>query len=308
MLSLQYKNHISGFAYWEQLHHAQEYVVFKKNMGPYLSMDETCLSQGEIYTILTNKTKKGKKGCLVAMIKGTNSEVVGRHLTLLPRSLRMNVKEITIDLSPSMKIIAKRAFPKADIVSDRFHVQKLMNEAISDLRIDYRWKAIDLENAEIRSAKEVNRTFIPHTFYNGDTRRQLLARSRHIVMKHHTKWTPSQRTRAEILVEQYPDIEQAYQISMELTAIYNQKITDKGIALAKLAQWYDRVEKLNCKFFNSVIQTMQNNYATIVNYFVNRSTNASAESFNAKVKTFRAQFRGVRDIPFFIFRLAKIFA
>ena len=32
------------------------------------------------------------------------------------------------------------------------------------------------------------------------------------------------------------------------------------------------------------------------------------ESFNAKVKAFRSQFRGVRDISFFIFRLAKIFA
>ena len=51
-----------------------------------------------------------------------------------------------------------------------------------------------------------------------------------------------------------------------------------------------------------------NNCQTILNYFDNRSTNASAESFNAKVKAFRAQFRGVRDIPFFIFRLAKIFA
>ena len=47
-----------------------------------------------------------------------------------------------------------------------------------------------------------------------------------------------------------------------------------------------------------------NNYQTILNYFDNRYTNASAESFNAKVKAFRAQFRGVRDIP----RLAKIFA
>ena len=54
--------------------------------------------------------------------------------------------------------------------------------------------------------------------------------------------------------------------------------------------------------------TLSHNYQTILNYFDNRSTNASAESFNAKVKAFRAQFRGVRDIPFFIFRLAKIFA
>lgn len=53
---------------------------------------------------------------------------------------------------------------------------------------------------------------------------------------------------------------------------------------------------------------LTNNYDTILNYFDNRSTNASAESFNAKVKAFRLQFRGVRDIPFFIFRLATIFA
>ena len=83
---------------------------------------------------------------------------------------------------------------------------------------------------------------------------------------------------------------------------------NKGVALTKLARWYEEVEKLNSKFFNSVIQTMQNNYATIANYFENRSTNASAESFNAKVKAFRNQFRGVSDIPFFIFRLATIFA
>ena len=43
---------------------------------------------------------------------------------------------------------------------------------------------------------------------------------------------------------------------------------------------------------------MQNNYATIANYFENRLTNASEESFNAKVKAFRNQFRGVSDIPF----------
>ena len=272
-------------------------------------MDETCLSQGELYTIITNKSACGGKGAMIAMIRGTKSDVVLHYLNMLPRSARLKVQEITIDLSPTMKIIAKRAFPNATIVSDRFHVQKLINEAISDLRVDYRWQAIDMENAEMELAKEVGRKFIPHTFSNGDTRRQLLARSRHIVMKHFSKWTVSQRQRAEILFEQYPEIEEAYELSMELTQIYNRRdIKEKGVALTLLAMWYDKVERLKSKFFNSVIQTMQNNYATIVNYFDNRSTNASAESFNAKVKAFRAQFRGVRDIPFFIFRLSKLFA
>ena len=46
----------------------------------------------------------------------------------------------------------------------------------------------------------------------------------------------------------------------------------------------------------------------VLNFFVNMATNAGAESFNAKVKAFRAQFRGVSDIPFFLFRLMKLCA
>ena len=270
-------------------------------------MDETCLSQGELYTIVTNKSAHGGKGSLVAMMHGTKSDHIIYYLSKLPRTKRLKVKEITIDLSPSMRLIAKQVFPNATIVSDRFHVQKLMNEAISDLRVEYRWQAIDQENEEIAFAKEVGRQFVPHTFENGDTRRQLLARSRHIVMKHFSKWTDSQKRRAEILFREHPAIEEAYRVSMRLTEIFNTKYA-KGVAITKLAHWYNDVENLNSKFFNSVINTMQNNYGTIANYFDNRSTNASAESFNAKVKAFRNQFRGVSDIPFFIFRLATIFA
>ena len=306
-LSFWYKCFLSNYKEWNQRYHAADYVLFKENIGERLSMDETCLSQGELYTIITNKSAHGGKGSLVAMIKGTRSEDIIYYLNHLPRTKRLKVKEITIDLSPSMRLIAKRAFPNATIVSDRFHVQKLMNEAISDLRVDYRWQAIDQENEEVAFAKEIGRKFIPHTFENGDTRRQLLARSRHIVMKHHSKWTDSQKRRAAILFREYPAIEEAYGVSMKLTDIFNTKC-NKSVALTKLARWYEEVEKLNCKFFNSVTQTMQNNYATIVNYFENRSTNASAESFNAKVKAFRNQFRGVADIPFFIYRLATIFA
>lgn len=282
-------------------------MLFKKNLDEYLSIDETALSQGELYTIVTNKAACGRRGALVAMVRGTKSEEVIWALCKMPRSLRLKVKEITLDLSPSMKLIARRCFPNATLVSDRFHVQRLVNEAVSDLRIDYRWQAIEQENAEIALAKECGRRFVAHTFENGDTRRQLLARSRYVLMKHSSRWTDSQRRRAEILFREYPELHNAYKVAQELTDIYNHRVS-KGVALTMLAKWYDRVERLGVKYFRTVIETMQNNYATIVNYFDRRSTNASAESFNAKVKAFRAQFRGVTDIPFFIFRLSKIFA
>ena len=50
------------------------------------------------------------------------------------------------------------------------------------------------------------------------------------------------------------------------------------------------------------------NYIDILNFFDNRSTNASAESFNAKIKNFRAQLRGISDVKYFLFRLQKIYA
>jgi len=306
-LSRQYKEHISDFREWEQKHHSEQYVLYENNLSEHLSIDETSLSQGELYTFITNKSAKGQKGTMVAMVNGKKSENVIFELKKMSEEQRNKVKEVPLDLSSSMKLIVQKAFPQAILVSDRFHVQKLVNEAVSDIRISYRCEAIEQENNEIALSKEVNMKYIPHTFENGDTRRQLLARSRHTIMKHHSKWTDSQKIRAEILFEQYPEIQEAYYVSMELTDIYNKKITP-GVALTKLAHWYNNVEKLNLKYFKTGIETMQNNYQTIVKYFINRSTNASAESFNAKIKQFRSQLRGIRDIPFFIYRLSKLFA
>lgn len=94
---------------------------------------------------------------------------------------------------------------------------------------------------------------------------------------------------------------------MELVDIYN-KNTVKEVAAGKLAHWYNRVEKMGMDNFCTVIETIRKNYLSVLNYFEKRSTNASAESFNAKIKAFRTQFRGVRDRPFFMFRLTKIYA
>ena len=142
---------------------------------------------------------------------------------------------------------------------------------------------------------------------NGDTLKQLLARSRYLLFKHHSKWTSTQQQRAEILFEIYPDIEKAYRLSNQLFSIY-QNTKSKGIAFTKLAQWYREIEESGFKSFNTVMKTVQLHYESILNYLDNRSTNASAESFNSKIKAFRAQFKGVRNIDFFLFRLQKLFA
>lgn len=276
-------------------------------MGSSLSIDEVNLSMGELYTVVTNKAAKGKKGSIVAIIAGTKSEVVISHLQKIDLKKRNQVTEITLDMANSMKLIAKKSFPKAKKVTDRFHVQKLALEAVQEVRIRLKWDALDKENVSITEAK-VNKTpFVPKEFSNGDTAKQLLTRSRFLLYKSPNKWSESQKERAAIVFEEYPEIKTVYFLSQKLRNIYNNN-TDKSVAITKLAHWYNDVENLGIKSFNTIMNTIKINYDSILNYFDKRSTNASAESFNAKIKAFRNQFRGVRKVDFFLFRLTKLFA
>ena len=128
-----------------------------------------------------------------------------------------------------------------------------------------------------------------------------------MLYKSQYKWNESQKERAVILFKEYPELKEAYLLSQQLRNIYNNN-TDKAVAITKLAYWYNNVENLGIKSFNTIMNTIKTNYDSVLNYFDNRSTNASAESFNVKIKAFRNQFRGVRKVDFFLFRLTKLFA
>lgn len=60
------------------------------------------------------------------------------------------------------------------------------------------------------------------------------------------------------------------------------------------------------KNFCTVATTIADRQGEILNYFINRATNVSAESLNAKIKLFRAQLHGGVDVMFFLFRLTNI--
>ena len=303
----QYKKSISDFKTWEQKSHAEDWILYPENISEQLSLDEVALSDGELYTVLTSKTARGRKGSIVAIIKGTKSDTVIEHLFKISRKSRRQVREITLDMAGSMKLIAKRVFPSAIQVIDRFHVQKLATEALQDIRIHHRWQAIELENNLLAEAKKNKQKVEVEVFANGDTRKQLLARCRYLLYKTREKWSSTQNERAEILFAQYPDLEKAYNLSDGLRRIYNQRI-EKSVAMLKLAHWFKEVEESEFKSFSIVLKTFIHHYNHIINYFDQRSTNASAESFNAKIKNFRLQLRGVKDKTFFLFRLSKIFA
>jgi len=186
---------------------------------------------------------------------------------------------------------------------DRFHVQQIVTEAVQSLRVKLRWKAIEKEDEEVLKAKELNVEYSPKTFNNGDTRKQLLARSRYFLFKPSEKWTDTQRQRANILFREYPELQESYNFSMYFRNCYEYK--NKKY---RFQDWIQKVEKTSLTEMKVAAQTIKRHLGGIINYFQNKATNASIESFHSKLKLFRQRIRGIVDKTFFFFRIIQYFA
>ena len=101
-------------------------------------------------------------------------------------------------------------------------------------------------------------------------------------------------------------MEEAYNLINSLRAVFRNKKLTRETAKENLEEWYEKVTASSLREIKSVRDTIKFYEDEILNYFIERQTNASAESLNSKIKCFRAQVKGVRDIPFFMYRLATV--
>jgi transposase len=307
ILQRHYKHKISGYKQWEQLSHADDYLIYPENLTENVSIDEVSLSKGELYTIVTNKNTKSKnKQSLIAIINGTEAKTIQTVLDKIPLEQRNKVKEITMDMAPNMALAARNSFANSIPVIDRFHVVKLVLDGMQHLRTKLRWEAIAAENTAIKEAKIKGIKYQPEVLENGDTVKELLVRCKYLLYKFKDDWTMNQTKRAAILFEKYPQLKAAYSLTCSFRTIYEQ--VHKEIAELKFRDWKEKVLASKIDEFNTVVNSIEHHLDGILNYFKNKNTNANAESFNSKIKGFRANLRGVIDVKFFLFRLQKLFA
>lgn len=326
---------------WDQLSHAEDYLIYPQNMGVRLCIDETSISNGEVYTILSNDEAKCKKGSLIAIVKGTKSDVVSKVLERIHRKLRYSVTSIALDLSPSMAKIARRCFPHAMQVVDRFHVQKIINSALQDTRVKYRWEAQAVDEKRREECKAEKIKFRQTIFDNEETIAQLFVRSRYALMMKKINWKENQIERMKIIFDNFPEVEIAYNISQKFREIMDSRADVKDVEKAhenyvynetikmelnkskhallskndyvrayyktKLAIWYDYVDKHDIDdILKSVKNTFKNKHMEIINYFLEGFSNARAEALNSKIKDFRRTVKGVKNKTFFLFRLQNL--
>jgi transposase len=342
-LERAYKHHLSNFEQWDQKAHAEDWVLLAENFGEKMSIDETMLCD-DLFTFLSNKAGKGKHGTLAAAVRGTTTEEVVKILTQVPEEIRRQVQEVTMDFSDSMYSIIRQAFPWATIVIDCFHIMQLCGDALGEMRMKLKRTAVaEVKRQERQFKKRLAKNQKQREYYRKkhpknysgktrgrkplrknarftppkielevkgqkvyETKAELLTHVRYPLMKSREKWTDRQEEEMKVLFNLEPRMELAYNLVHRIRCLFKSKVTPEE-AKPKLDEWCKDVGKTLIRELISVRDTIKQREPEILNYFTNRSTNASAESLNSKIKGFRAQLRGVHDLPFFMYRLMVIF-
>ena len=293
-------------------------ILKPENLGEHMAVDEKYIS-GKFYTLLTN----AKTGKIALMASTTKSELLSQAGSLLGDK-RFSVKILSRDLASYYDWFGKTNFMNAAHVADKYHVLKHAFDTLQDLRIYHRQKLLSKKREAFEKYKilkkdkpELRFTYHEKKLANGETHRQLLARSRHLLFKYSNQWTQSQTERAKLLFQYYPDIESAYKLIIDFRNWYSAdniiakelekkvKFNELQIINNQLNKWMQRVNVADITEVSNFKSLVERHRGEIVNYFITGASNAIAEANNSIINAFIRNNRGTRNLDFFYFRLSQ---
>lgn len=276
-------------------------VLKPENFGEQMSVDEKMIDE-EFYTVMTNR-ETGK----IALLAETLTVTELNRLIDKTGDAKQKVKTITADLSATYEKFCEQSFPRAAVVADKFHVVKHIVESVQALRLRLKQEEI----AKLPSTKKERRTYEKQTkLVNGESRIELLTRSRYVLFKRTENWTASQQKRANLLFETYPSLKVTYELTQQIRQwLDKQNIGNYQWQIEKqLIHWYDCAEQAKLPEVENLIRLIGSHEDKIMNYFKTGKTNAKAEAMNSKIQRFITANYGVRDKDFFLYRLARYYS
>ena len=232
-----------------------------------ICVDETSSKKGHNYvTVFTNsETKK-----IVYVTEGKDLTTFERFYNELQQNNihHKNIQNISMDMSKSFIAGAETFFPDAEITFDKFHVKKLLNEAVDKVR------------REESKATEV------------------LKKTKYIWLKSESKLTVSQKDKlSELLEESNLSTAEAYRARLNFDAVWD---IDKSKVEAYLAEWCEKVLTLNLKPLTSFVNTLKNHWDGIINITMTKLSNGLAEGINSIIQLAKSRARGFRNIDNYI--------
>jgi len=276
-------------------------ILKAENFGAEMALDEKMIDE-EFYTVMTNR-QTGKIALLAETMR------IDELTPLIDKigTVREKVKEITLDMSPSYEKFCEHNFSKAIPITDKFHVVKHIVEAVQAVRIRLKQEELSALPVTTKERKQVEKET---RLINGETKIEMLTRSRYLLFKMRDKWTTSQQKRASLLFETFPTLKTVYGLTQQIRGWLDK--TNVGKAPweieRQLIAWYDEADEYNISEVQNLIRLIGHHEEKIMNYFIKGKTNAKAEAMNSKIQRFITANYGVRDKDFFMYRLARYYS
>ena len=233
----------------------------------HLGIDEKSFRAGHRYITTLNDLKGGR---VLDVVETRTTKATVLLLNSLEKSQREQIKSVSLDMWKPFKNAVNRLLPKADIVHDRFHISKYLNESVDTVRRH--------ESSQLSKA--------------GDN---TLIGSKFVWLRNPENMTTKQQTSFTHLMACELKTGIAWSLKNMFRVFW--LFTNCESAEIFFNSWVDAVEKSELKPLIKVKDMLLRHKDNIFNYFKHRITNAASEGLNSKIQLYKASARGFHSFP-----------
>jgi transposase len=243
-----------------------------------IAIDEIAIAKGHRYLTVVLDLESG---AVVFVGDGKGAKALKPFWKRL-RGSRAKIEAVAMDMSPAYRQAVSIHLPKAKIVFDRFHVMKLFNEKLSDLR-----RALYREATDVMQKKVLKGT------------RWLLLKAAENLDEE-----KDEKSKLEEALTLNKSLAVAYYLKEELRQFWEQP--GKKFATVFLDGWIRRAEASGIKVLQQMGKTLASHRSGLLAYYDVMITSGPIEGTNNKIKTMKRQAYGFRDQEFFKLKILAI--
>lgn len=240
-----------------------------------MNIDEIALEKGHGNFVLVLSAPE--EGCVLEVLPDRERKTLEKWLDELALEVKKAIKVVNLDMWEPYTLAVKAKLPQARIVVDRFHVMKNLNHCLTMARREIQRNASDEVKEQLKG-------------------------SRWVLVKNQKDLNEKQRAKLESLYQASPELKVCHQLKEQFHAIFESTV-DRTQARVALRHWIKQVEKQSLTALQSFLVTLKNWFELILNYFIERWTNAFAEGVNNKIKLIKRRAFGFTNFDHFRLRI-----
>lgn len=252
-------------------------VVTQKDIE-ILGIDEISMKKGHKDFVLVISDIGNKR--VIEVLENRLKESLDKYFDQMSQDVKSKIKQVSIDMWSPYRDSVFEKLPHAEIVIDRFHVMKNLNDCLTNTRREICRESNKEDKAKLKGC-------------------------RWILVKNMADLTLAEQEKLNMVYETSPELKQAHILKEDFRRIFEEE-DNKENASKALEYWVNRVVESGLKGLEKFLTTLSNWKDSILNYFNGRVTNGFVEGMNNKIKLIKRKGFGFTNHNHFRYRVLDV--